>query len=505
MHLVLGGLGQRAQGPSHPVSGTAALEELGLSIVRVAGNDPQLTNSGQTFFATLDPSEPLTIQTITATTGAGFNPEVPFIISGSTNAGDGVQAIILDARALPSGTLVQVDNVDFLAVVGALRIIGGAGQNIASGDGASQWIVLGADDDVIHGGGGNDVVASKGGNDRLYGDDGNDTIVGGIGDDHLEGGAGNDVLQGGMSDAGIWRFALHADGALQVDYGASQKLLTDAHEASIAGRWSGGEVLDERIALVYQDYGQLETISLLFQGLTGELPTLQAMNSFATQGWSRAETLQAAWNWFEGTLPANASTRDKVQALVAQTWGEDKASAELVDVGVQYIEAGGSWSEGLGLLVAHANVRGQITQDDGLLSLTQASLGEMGWGADSGNDTLLGGAGNDVLIGGGGNDILDGGEGTDMAVFFGALEHFSLQVRASTAQGASAGQQEVVLRNGLSGEQDVLRDGELLQVGGQAYWLKAQDLQAGDAYQPLAEHVQLVPEQELAIVGLPVL
>ena len=499
------GVGLQAQGLPNPVSGDAALTELLLRIERVAGDNPELTNDGQVFLASLDPSEPLTVQTITATAGEGFNPNVPFVISGSTVASDGKQAIILDARALPSGTLVQVDNVDFIAVVGAVRIIGGAGQNIASGDSSAQWIVLGEDDDVIHGGGGSDIVASKAGNDRLYGDDGNDTIVGGVGDDHLEGGAGNDLLQGGMSDAGAWSFALNTDGSLQVSYSAGQPLLTDTHNGSIAGRWSGGDVQDARIALVYQDYTQLETISLLFKGLTGELPTLQAMNTFATQGWSRAELLQAAWTWYEDTLPANATTREKVQALIGQTWGESQATEQNIQTGLDYLAQGGSWSEGLGYLVTHANVRQTITNEgQSQLRLTQnTTLSEAGWGADSGADTLLGGAGNDVLIGGSGNDILDGGQGTDMAVFVGAVQNFSLKLRASTASDAVAGQQEVVLRYNLSGEEDILRSVELVQIGGQAYRLELQGLQPEEAYQGLAGYEQALDIQELRIVGLP--
>ena len=186
------------------------------------------------------------------------------------------------------------------------------------------------------------------------------------------------------------------------------------------------------LALVWQDYGQLETISLLFQGLTGALPTLESMNTLSTLGWSRAELLDAAWHWFESTLPANASAQDKAYALLAQAWGSQAATAGNVQVGLDYLAQGGTWSGALDFLVSHASVRQAITQD-GALQLTQAApLGEMGWGAGSGNDTLLGGAGNDVLIGGGGNDLLDGGEGTDMAVFVGSLSHFSLQVRAMT-------------------------------------------------------------------------
>ncbi|WP_156967597.1 putative Ig domain-containing protein [Comamonas granuli] len=497
------GVGLQAQGLPSPVSGNAAATELGLRIDRIAGGSTDLTHNGQTFLATLDPSEPLTVHTITATAGPGFNPDVPFVISGSTAPADGRQAVLVDARALPSGSLIQVDHIDFVAIVGAVRIIGGAGQNAASGDGSAQWIVLGADDDILHGGGGNDVVASKGGNDRLYGDEGDDLVVGGVGDDHLEGGTGNDVLQGGMSDAGAWSFALNADGSLSMGYSASQRLLTDTHSVALSGHWSGGGVLDERIALVYQDYHLLETISLVFRGLTGELPSLQTMNILSSQGWSQAQLLQAAWNWYESTLPAGASAQDKMQALIGQTWGPGYASAQNIQIGLDYLAQGGTWAGALNVLVHAEPVRQRITHEGQLQLVQPSALGEMGWGADSGNDTLLGGAGNDVLIGGGGNDILDGGAGTDLAAFFGALPYFSVQARARTASGAAPGQQELVLRNALSGEEDILRDVELLQLGGQVYRIEWDGLQAQDTFQPLAEHVQLVSAEELVLVGLP--
>ena len=44
---------------------------------------------------------------------------------------------------------------------------------------------------------------------------------------------------------------------------------------------------------------------------------------------------------------------------------------------------------------------------------------------------------------------------------------------------------------------------ELLQIGGQAYWLKAQGMQAGDTYQPLTDHVLAASAHELVVVGLP--
>ena len=213
------GVGLQAEGLSSSTSGAAALAELGFRIERIAGNNPELTNAGQVFYATLAPNEPLSVQILKPTAGAGFNPNVPLVITGSANPADGKQAIILDARALPSGTVIQVDHVEFLAVVGAVRIIGGAGQNAASGDGAGQWIVLGPDDDTIHGGGGNDTVGSEAGDDQVFGDAGDDIVFGGAGNDLLSGGTGSDKLNGGtgfdvaMQDGASTDYTVTLDGA----------------------------------------------------------------------------------------------------------------------------------------------------------------------------------------------------------------------------------------------------------------------------------------------------
>jgi Ca2+-binding RTX toxin-like protein len=104
---------------------------------------------------------------------------------------------VIDTQGLPAGTQLQLQNVDFAAIIGSIRVTGGAGAQVVFGDSASQYMVLGADDDVLHGGGGHDYVGSHGGDDRLYGDAGNDTVSGGIGNDRLWGGTGHDRLLGG--------------------------------------------------------------------------------------------------------------------------------------------------------------------------------------------------------------------------------------------------------------------------------------------------------------------
>ncbi|MFN9471114.1 beta strand repeat-containing protein, partial [Acidovorax sp.] len=427
----------------------------------------QLLQSGiDTFVPGVQDQGQVTVRTLTLTTGAGVTaaPGQPIVITGGNGTGEGdaahpqrQEALVIDARQLPPGTVLQFDKVEFAIVIGAVRVVGGVGANFVVGDGAAQFIVLGPDDDVLRGGGGNDVVGSKAGNDKLYGDEGNDRLVGGIGNDHLEGGAGNDILVGGASDAGNWRFALGTDRTLHASFSSVEPVLSELTQGTIVGNWQGGVAIDPRLALAYnQDYARLETTALLFQGLTGQLPTLQTQNGLSSPEWTKEVLLQSAWNWYESTLPAGASTADKAKALITQTVGASLASAQNVQIAVDFLGQGGTWTQALDFLVHLPQVKNAITtqtSSGAQLNLVQTStIAESGWSGDSGNDTLLGGAGNDVLVGGGGSDVLDGGEGTDMAVYVGLLQHYSFRL-----QSGANGQQEVLVRHIPSGDVDTLR------------------------------------------------
>ena len=129
----------------------------------------------------------------------------PIVITGAVGTGEASalhphrgEALVIDARQLPAGAVLQLDNVEFAIVIGNCTVVGGSGRNFVVGDAAAQTIILGAEDDVLHGGGGNDYIGSKGGNDQLYGDAGNDTLSGGKDNDTLHGGSGNDKLYGGQ-------------------------------------------------------------------------------------------------------------------------------------------------------------------------------------------------------------------------------------------------------------------------------------------------------------------
>jgi riboflavin synthase len=197
------GVGLNVNGQSAALDTQDAVEDLIARIEqRTAADSSQrldMTVHGQDFITSLATGDTVAVQTITPTVSGEQAPNAPIIITATDDsAGGNKQALVIDASNLPSGSVLQLDNVSFAAIVGAVQIVGGAGQNFAAGDHQNQFIVMGADDDRLFGGGGDDTVGSLGGNDLTSGDAGNDIVYGGSANDIISGGSGNDRLNGGF-------------------------------------------------------------------------------------------------------------------------------------------------------------------------------------------------------------------------------------------------------------------------------------------------------------------
>ncbi|RZI44816.1 DUF4347 domain-containing protein [Herbaspirillum sp. HC18] len=195
------GTGLRAEGPATLLNNQQALLDL---IKRIESKtepssvtQKDMTGEGQSFLASLSQDTKLVTRTLVLTHDQPASVQEPIVITGSSfsdGASNTAVGLVIDARNLPAGTMLHLDNVDFASVVGATTLRGGEGKNYVVGDDAPQNIMLGPDDDELHGGGGNDTVGSAAGNDRIFGDDGDDTLFGGIGQDLLCGGSGNDTV-----------------------------------------------------------------------------------------------------------------------------------------------------------------------------------------------------------------------------------------------------------------------------------------------------------------------
>jgi Ca2+-binding RTX toxin-like protein len=184
-----------SEGPSTAQSGDAARDTLINAIdVRDTAGEGGAMSGAEGFLNSLPPNTPLDVRTVVATTLAGGDGSQPLIITGTGDPNQ-IEAFVVDMRQAPGLTL-QVDNIEFLSVMGATRVTGGAGNNYAVGDDHAQFISLGVGDDTLYGGGGNDTIGSGAGRDLLYGDDGDDLVFGGDDNDTIFGGADQDVLYG---------------------------------------------------------------------------------------------------------------------------------------------------------------------------------------------------------------------------------------------------------------------------------------------------------------------
>jgi len=423
------GTGMQAEGPDTLLSNAQALLDLIRRIENktTAGSSVQadMTGNGNGFLRSLASDTVLQSKTLVLSAAEG-TPHTIMINGNSTTPVDGGHnptaiGLVIDASALPAGNVLQLNNVDFAAVVGAATLRGGDGRNYVTGDDASQNIFLGADDDMLSGGGGNDVVGSAGGNDTLDGGDGHDMVVGGIGNDLLLGGAGDDVLQGGRSSQGTWQFYLDANGTLSSRHETA--LFAPGQQESVAladmNQSSAG------LSFLGADKDMLSSLSLLYHAAFGRAPDLAGLAYWAQSGvtiGTAAKLFLASPEW-QTAGGGTMSDTSFIEALYHNVFGRTPDSAGLSYWTAQL--AGGAGTPALG--------RDQVLQ-----AISQSPEHKLAWNTASGyligegkmdaeNDWIAG-SGDDRLDGGAGSDLLVGGDGVDTAVYAGKMADYKFIV-----------------------------------------------------------------------------
>ncbi|MET0266236.1 MAG: Ig-like domain-containing protein, partial [Duganella sp.] len=382
----------------------------------VAGSSVQseMTGTGTDFLSNLFSGVLLQSMTITPTVTASAGTATTILITGSsttpaagTNNASAI-GLVIDAQQLSANTVLQLNNVDFAAVVGAATLRGGDGQNIVIGDGAAQNILLGADDDQLFGGAGDDVIGSAGGDDLLDGGSGNDIVVGGIGNDTLRGGTGNDVLQGGRSDSGAWTFMLGANGQLTARHQtalfaptASETLAAaelDAARPELGFLGAAPAKLLQLAGLYQAAFGRVADVS----GLTFWTSKTDSLLDMAKGFMISPEWVAAGYDQLDD--------RGFVEMLYQKALGRGAEAG-----GVTFWLDALSGANGMALhsraevllgFALSAELQANLAQN-GSVTVAAASLAqESGWIGGSGNDRLEGGAGSDILVGGDGVDTI---------------------------------------------------------------------------------------------------
>ena len=415
------GAGLRAEGATGPLSAGQALSELiGLIVGKtVAGGQAQADMTGQAsgFLAGLQPDVALQVSALTPRVQPGSTAAQSVTLSGGQGAdGKALSGVVFDATQLAPGSVLNVDKVGFVAVVGALTVRGGDAGSHVVGDGASQALFGGAGKDILAGSGGNDVLDGGNGDDLLDGGADDDTLVGGRGSDALAGGSGNDVLQGGRSTQGAWQFYL--DGGVLTARHALAPGAGGAMETLAAGELDQGAA---GLSFLGASASTLTSLALLYHAAFHRAPDLGGLAFWAQPGITLdvvAERFLASGEWqakagagisdalFINLLYQNALERGADLAGLGYWIGRMAGSAEAPAMSRAQV------------LLAFADSRehqqAMNTADGVLIGEGMAGNGA-GWIAASGNDRLDGGLGSDVLV---------GGDGVDTAVYGGKVADY---------------------------------------------------------------------------------
>ena len=231
-----------------------------------------LAGGGKGFLNALPADTPLAVLTITPTIAEGADPSVPLVISGpgGGNASTAT-AIVIDASNLPTGAVLELNDIGFAAVIGDVSLSGGAGAQVIFADNGAQRIVLGADDDELHGGGGDDIVGSEGGDDRLFGEEGNDTMFGGEGADLIHGGRDHDTV---TFDGNAADYEITQENAV-----LTVRSLSDPSDVDTLVNVETIRFADQTINVSYDD--DLSMVAGLYQQLFGRQGDLEGVQFWA--------------------------------------------------------------------------------------------------------------------------------------------------------------------------------------------------------------------------------
>lgn len=258
------GVSLSAQGPggATPV-GTAAGVLLPAIDGRDASGESELLADASRFLSGLDPSAQLDIRTIALSTAA---PSLsgPIVLTGSApGPGDTqIDAFVVDMRGMPPGTVLQLDNIDFAAIIGGGSVGGGAGSNHVIGDSAGQLLSLGAGDDTLHGGGGSDSVMGGAGTDIASGGSGQDLLYGNQGADLVYGNEGLDTLFGGQDADSVFggqhedlAYGNLADDVLYGNFGGDTLYGGQGSDVLYGGRSDGSAAAGNQTDVLYGNLG----------------------------------------------------------------------------------------------------------------------------------------------------------------------------------------------------------------------------------------------------------
>ncbi|TVQ96788.1 MAG: DUF4214 domain-containing protein [Desulfovibrionales bacterium] len=271
------GVGATIYGPVGVLDPEDSMEDLLRLIDETAGqgepDKPLMLAGGTAFLEALNVQDTLTVSKV-ALISSLHSPSGHSVVVRGTPAGPEtpLQAMVIDASALPPGSVIELEDVAFAVIIGQdIRVRGGAGPSILFAGSGTQDILFGMDDDQLHGGAGDDMIGSLGGNDRLFGNAGDDVLFSDQGRNLLHGGLDRDTTRfaGAMDDYEIVR-----DHAV-----VTVRSLADPDHVNTLVNVERMGFADQAVDIVYEPY--LNMIAALYVRTLGRQPDLEGFQYWA--------------------------------------------------------------------------------------------------------------------------------------------------------------------------------------------------------------------------------
>ncbi|QUJ76024.1 M10 family metallopeptidase C-terminal domain-containing protein [Sulfitobacter albidus] len=358
---------------------------------------------------------------------------------------------------------VSTDHASTFTLIEGL--LAGAGDDVIFGSDVGNVLRGAEGQDTLIGAGGGDILEGEADDDFLFGDDGNDTLRGGAGDDVIQGGAGNDVIDGGAGDDLVDYFSSTEDLRVNINFAGPQTIsagegvdtllniegiVTGEGDDQLVGS-SGRNLLigaagsDTLFGLAGNDF---------LVGLEGD-DTLNGGSGFDVAEYGFAtESVIVNLNFSGSQFISADEGRDTFISIegILGGFADDilvgNGAGNLIDGGdgddqiyglgggdILNGEAGNDLIEGSGGndtlsggdgdadVLSYFNSASGVTVNLRFQGTAQAVGGASGvdtftefedlFGANAGNDTLVGDTGDNRILGFGGNDLIFGFDGDD--------------------------------------------------------------------------------------------
>lgn len=322
-------------------------------------------------------------------------------------------------------------NDTILGEAGNDSIRGGAGADTIQGSAGLDTIFGGDGDDNIDGGDdadslsgelGNDFISGAAAIDIIFGGDGNDSLYGGDGNDTINGEAGNDFILGDNNDDSLIGGAGNDSllGAAGLDF-----LVTGEGNDFVDGQGTSGDVMQVADGTSGNDTYSL-TYSAGFLNLAKTSGTTFAVMFRRTEA-IVLNTLGGVDVFTTGDLTGSI---DSVVIQLSLGDGNDSLNASANNYNLITFQANGGLGDdsliaGNGRIDAGTQAQGRnvLDGDFGNDFIVGGNGNDVISGSDGndqiygggGNDTIQGGAGDDNIRGNGGNDSINAGDGNDIA------------------------------------------------------------------------------------------